>query len=230
MKWAKGTAIALAGLIIIVIGTLIIVSQNLDNRVADAHGRGSEDGHARGYAVGYQEGSSAGYRDGNVVGYQEGTTVGYEGGKEEGYNIGYTTGFEEGIGTDYLVCNPTYDEMQEILADSETNSAWEINNNAEDQGIRAAYVRIRIATWYPPHRVASKPGGEGLVLNPPFTRADWSPYYYWVAFETLDKGLIFIEPQSDEVVKLVVGESYQPLVDEQVGDDDYSVVEVRIIW
>lgn len=230
MKWVKGTSIALAGFIIIVTGAYILLSQNLDNRVADAHGRGSEEGHARGYTVGYQEGGSAGYRDGNMVGYQEGSTVGYEEGRKEGYNTGYTTGFEEGIGTDYLVFNPTYDEMQEILAESETGSARGINDNADSKGIRAAYVRIRIATWYPPHRIASKSGGEGLVLAQPFTRADWSPYYYWVAFETVDKGLIFIQPWSGKEVELEVGKRYSELNGFYSPDYDDTIVEIIIVW
>lgn len=231
MKWVKGTGIALAAFIIVVVATLIIVSQHLDNRVADARERGSEEGRAQGYMVGYQEGSRAGYQGGGRVGYQEGSRVACEEGREEGYASGYTIGFEGGIGTDCLVRNPTYEEMQEILTESETSSAWEINNNAENKDIRAGYVRIRIAAWYPPYyRIGSKAGTAELILTPPLTRADWTPYRYWVAFKTVDKGLVFIQPWSGKEVKLEVGQRYSELNEFPSPRYDDTIVEIIVIW
>jgi len=230
MKWVKVTSIALAVLIIVVFGSLIFVSRNLDNQVAEAQERGYDQGHSQGYLAGYQEGSQAGYQDGGEVGYQQGSEIGYEEGEEEGYNYGYTTGFEEGVGPDHIVHNATYDELQEFLAEDDTSSAWEINNNAEGEGIRTAYVRIRIATWYPPPQVATKTGDESLIRTSSPTRADWSPYYYWVAFDTADKGLIFIQPWSGNEVELEVGKCYSELNGFQVPEYDDTIVEILVIW
>jgi len=230
MKWVGRTGIVLAVLIIIVVGTIVFVSRHLDNRVADAHERGFENGYACGYMMGYEEGSSQGYADGGKVGCQKGSMVGYDEGRGEGYNSGYATGFMEGIGNGYLLRNPTYEEVQKILAGSEMTSAWEINNIAEAEGIRAAYVRIRVARWYPPHRMASSLDDERPVITYPFTRADWSPYCYWVAFETADKGLIFVQPWSKKEIKLETGKRYSELLGSPAPDYDDTVVEIITIW
>jgi hypothetical protein len=107
--------------------------------------------------------------------------------------------------------------MKEFLAHDMTDSnpfirgeyvcfdfSAELNNNAEANGIRAAYVRIRAKEW-----------GHAVV-----------------AFETVDRGLVFVEPQSDEDVSLVTGEPYPW---QQVGANrpmnyDDAVVEIQIIW
>jgi len=229
MRWVKVTSIALA-VLIIVTGTLIFVSYNLDNRVAETSERGYDQGHSQGYLAGYQEGIRTGYQDGGELGYLQGSKIGYKEGEEESYNYGYTTGFEEGVGTDDIVRKPTYDELQEFLAEDDTSSAWEINNNAEDKGIQTAYVRIRIATWYPPPLVATKVGDEGLIRTPPLSRADWSPYYYWVAFDTADKGLVFVQPWSGNEVELEVGKCYSELNGFQVPEYDDTIVEILVIW
>ncbi len=137
-----------------------------------------DDGYAQTYDVGYQE-----------VFYGEAYDKGYD----KGYEIGLETGSKEGVTTRVELSNPTYKEMREFLARDKTDSnpfvtgeyvcsdfAAQLNNNAEVNGIRAAYVRIRAKKW-----------GHALV-----------------AFETVDRGLIFIEPQSDKELKLVIGEPF----------------------
>ena len=113
--------------------------------------------------------------------------------------------------------NPTHKELREFLARDETDSkryvageyvsfdfAVELNNNAEANGIRAAYVAIFSKEW-----------GHGMV-----------------AFETIDKGLIFIEAQSDKEAKLVVGEPYPwySLVAFSPLGYFNPIVEIQIIW
>ena len=113
--------------------------------------------------------------------------------------------------------NPTYSELNDFLAQDKTDSneyvsgryvcfefATELNNNAEANGIRAAYVRIRFNEWA--HAV--------------------------VAFDTVDRGLIFIEPQSDREVELNIDKPYSWLT---AGADittrlDAVVLEVQFIW
>ena len=135
------------------------------------------------------------------------------------------------MGASYLVRNSTYDEVQQILAEGGTGSVWQINNYFEDRGIRAGYVRVRLAAWYPPYyRIGSKAGAGGTVFTPPLTRADWTPYRYWVAFETVDRGLIFIQPWSGREVKLETGQRYSELTGFPPPHYDDTIVEIIIVW
>ena len=110
---------------------------------------------------------------------------------QEGYKNGQEVGYKEGLASQTELHNPIYKELMGFLARDKTDSkaylegayvcfdfAAEVNNNAEIEGIRAAYVRIHF------------PEEPGHAI---------------VAFETVDKGLIFIEPQSASEIELVIG-------------------------
>jgi hypothetical protein len=139
-----------------------------------------------GYIHGYQKGNEASY------------TAGYNQGKDEGYQAGYEAGYkpapEQESPSEYTLHNPTYQEMKTFLAQDTTDSsiykeegyvcvdfAAALNNNADAKGIRCAIVDI------------FHPEGFGHTIT---------------AFETTDRGLIFIEPQFDREVKLTIGASY----------------------
>ena len=123
---------------------------------------------------------------------------GYYKGLDEGYQSGLEIGYKEGLPTDVVLRNPTYKELMDFLARDKTDLkprikgeyvcedfSAEVNNNAELEGIRAAFVVME----YP------QPPGHAIV-----------------AFETVDKGLIFIEPQTDErVEQLVIGKRFYQL-------------------
>lgn len=160
---------------------------------------------------------SRGYAQTYDVTHQEAYGTAYDKGFGKGYEIGLETGSKEVVATRVRLRNPTYSELQEFLAGDETNSneyitgeytcfdfAAELNNSADASGIRAAYVRLRAKEWA--HAV--------------------------VAFETVDRGLIFIEPQSDRDVDLVVGKIYpwwQVGATSPLGYND-PLVEIQIIW
>jgi len=207
VKWLKRISIVIGVLIAISITANVVMSNILNDRVIAAHESGSQEGYAQGYVVGNQEGTTVGYQEGGRAGYQAGSTTGYEKGGEEGYNSGYKAGFEEGVGAGYIVRNPTYNEVQEILTDGEATSAWELNNHAEAKGFRAAYVQYKT--------IYSATKGE---------------VYELVAFETIDKGLIFVEPSSHKEVKLEVGKHYSGLNELSPPDYDDTITKIRIIW
>jgi len=207
MKWLARIGIALGVLIVINISVNVVITYILTNKVITAYESGIQEGRAQGYVVGYQEGITVGYQKGSKTGYQAGSMVNNEKGREEGYSSGYKAGFEEAIGTGYLVRNPTYDEVQEFLADEETTSAWEINNNAEAQSIRAAHVAYETAY------TATK-----------------GKHYELVAFATIDRGLIFVEPPSHKEVKLKIGKRYSELNGYSLPDYDDTITKIRIIW
>jgi len=79
----------------------------------------------------------------------------------------------------------------------------EVNNFTEANGIRTAYVRVGIAA-----------GGN----------------YRIVAFETVDKGFIFIRPRSHEEIKVEVDKSYSALNGFPTPDYDDTITKITIVW
>ncbi len=193
MKGLIKTSIIIAALIGIGIVTSIIITSNLKNRVAATHEYGFEEGHTQGYEAGFSEGGRAGY--------QEGSKIGYEMSHDKDIS-------DEETGS-YFTYNPTYDEVREILAESNKTTATEINNFAEANGIRTAYVRCQIA----------RKTTERMVH-----------IYQVVAFETVDRGFIFIRPRSLEEIKVEVGKSYSELNGFPTPPFDDTITKITIVW
>jgi hypothetical protein len=119
-------------------------------------------------------------------------------------------------GYGYVLRAPSYQEMREFLARDKTDEreyimdeyecrhfAADVKANAAKERIWAAYV---------------------LIEFPVVAHAI-------VAFLTTDRGLIFVEPQTDEISNLVIGKSYW----ESVGsprptDYDDTVIRIIKIW
>ena len=194
MKGLIRSGIIIMALIVAGIISSIIITVELNNRLATALEHGFKEGYAQGSLEGYQEGSR--------VGYQEGSKLGYVRGNWKDYGSGYEEGF-------YFLYNPTYDELQEILAESEASSAKEIHKYAEAYGIRVAYVRCQIA----------RKATEGMV---------W--IHQLVAFETVDSGFIIIEPWSYREVKVEVGKHYSELNGLPPRSYDDTVTKITIVW
>lgn len=194
MRGLIRTTIIILVLIAIGFGTSILITTDLDSRMAATSRRGFEEGYVEGYEEGLQEGG--------IDGYQEGSKAGFGEVVREDYDVSPETGF-------YFLCSPTYDEVQEILAEDTSGSAREINNSAEAQGIRAAYVRCRISTL--------EAEGKIYLLE-------------LVAFETVDEGLIFIEPSSHQEVELGIGRHYSELNRFSSLKYDGIISDIKIIW
>jgi len=166
-----------------------------------------------GYVRGYQSGHEGNY------------TQAFSQGKDAGYQAGYESGLQAGTklepeqqasSNEYILRNPTYLEMKAFLAQDPTSLntyiedkyvcvdfAATVTNNAEDQGIRCAIVDI----FYP--------DGYGHTI---------------VAFDTIDRGLTYIEPQFDQEVKLVVGSSYSQLNNFTAAPRDDTIQRYLIVW
>jgi len=163
-----------------------------------------------GYIHGYQKGDEASYNEA------------YNQGKDEGYQAGYEAGYkfiaepEQEPASGYALHNPTYQEMKTFLAQDTTDSktyeedeyvcvdfAAALNNNADAKGIRCAIVDI------------FHPGGYGHTI---------------IAFETTDRGLIFIEPQFDREVKLVIGTSYSQTNNFTPAPRDDTINRFVVVW
>jgi len=194
MKGLINACLIIIALIGIGIITSIFIYNALNNRVTVAHESGFEEGYIQGYEMGLQEGS--------IVGYQEGSQIAYGNAGGEAYDSRSGAGF-------YFLYNPTYDELQEVLAGSEQSYARELHDYVEANGIRAAYVRCPIA-----HEAA-----EGRVY-----------IYELVACETVDRGLVIIEPQSLRNVKIEVGRSYSELNGFPPREYDDTINKIKVVW
>ncbi|MBA7542466.1 hypothetical protein ES705_34787 [subsurface metagenome] len=193
MKGLIKISIIIAALIGVGTLTSILITSNLSNRVAATHEYAFEEGRTQGYEVGFREGSRAGYQDGSKIGYEMSQDKDIS--DEE-------TGF-------YFTYNPTYDELQAILAESNKTTAMEINYYAGANGIRTAYVRCQIA----------RKTTERMVH-----------IYHLVAFETVDRGFIIIRPRSHEEVKVEVGKSYSELNGFPTPSYDDTITKITIVW
>ena len=165
-----------------------------------------------GYMRGYQKGHAGSY----TQAYSQGKDEGYQAGYQSGYQAGYKPGTEQKTSSGYTLQNPTYQEMKTFLAQDPTNVnnyaedkyvcvdfAAAVNNNAEAKGIRCAVVDI----FYP--------DGYGHTI---------------VAFDTTDRGLIYIEPQFDQEVKLVVGMSYSQVNNFTAAPRDDTIQRYLVVW
>lgn len=98
-------------------------------------------------------------------------------------------------GSKFYLHDPTYAEVKDFIASDDTeqniydvdtfdceNFCIEINNNAEDQGMRCAFI---IMYFY------EKTTGHMIV-----------------GFDTIDQGMVYVEPQTDEWVDLEIGKEY----------------------
>lgn len=125
-------------------------------------------------------------------------------------------------GHGYTIKDPTYSQMMRFLRVDDTDKAKYIKgeyeciefaadlcNRAEEEGIRCAYVAIKF------------PGGIGHTI---------------VVFNTIDEGLIYIEPQSDDLVRVEIGKYFHKCVVPKAGyyyekpDYDDTISKVLIAW
>jgi len=167
-----------------------------------------------GYIYGHHNGYQAGYDSGQKIATNQQSTQW----ETESYQAGYKAGYESNLKENNICSlrNPTYQEMLDFLAQDTANLkpyladqhmcvdfAAEVKNSAQAQGIRAAIVYILNS------------GGIGHTI---------------VAFDTTDRGLQFVEPQYDKVVKLVIGQSYSELNNFLPDSNDDTINRYLIIW
>jgi len=192
---------------------------------------GNSTGYKTGYRIGYDAGYNTGYEDGNKSGYRTGYDTGYNSGYTDGFRTGNATGFKlgnetgyitgyrqgviDGAGRGYTIRDPTYLEVLQFLKIDQTdkneyneenytciNFAADFKNNAFKAGYRCGYVEIE----FPEHAHAI------------------------VCFNTTDHGLIFIEPQTDEIVNPIIGLPYWNRAIYEPPDYDDTIVRIIIVW
>lgn len=230
MKWLKRIFLLVVILSLIGVGSFVLYST--------AYSQGETAGYNNGYSKGYSTGQEVGYSSGKVDGYSLGKADGYSLGKQDGFDEGYTSGkadgydegyisgktdgydegMEAGLGHGYTLRDPTYEEAISFLRKDKTDKneyvqdtygvyvcshfARDACNNAEAQGFRCAFVDLRY-----------REGGHSII-----------------AFDTIDKGLLFFEPQFDTEVKPEVGKHYYACGDFSPSSYDDTIMDILIIW
>jgi hypothetical protein len=121
-----------------------------------------------------------------------------------GYDAGYDQGVEDGAGSGWNIRDPTYAEAIAFVNSDRTNEneytddyvcydfTADFNTNAFQMGYRCGFVYIEFSKTA--HAIT--------------------------CFNTTDSGLIYIEPQTDEIVDVSVGQLYL----------DKVIVKMGIIW
>jgi len=199
--------------ILVLIGIGGFVLYNVAYAMGDTTGYGR--GYSAGHNVGYSSGEQDGYNEGYVSGKAEGYDQGYDLGEAEGYEQGYDEGIQAGLGHGYTLRDPTYEQAVIFLRRDKTDRnkydedsyvcshfARDVCNNAEVEGLRCAFVDLRYAE-----------GGHSII-----------------AFDTIDKGLVYFEPQFDDEVKVIINRSYSRLNNYRVTFIDDTIIDILVIW
>jgi hypothetical protein len=205
--WLKRILISIG--IVAVVGAGSFILYNVAYSVGDA--AGYDEGYLAGQKVGYITGNQEGYSDG----YNLGKNEGYDEGRTTGYAEGYADGMEAGAGHDYCLKDPTYAEAVAFLASDRTDRnhyddesyvcshfSRDVCNNAEAEGLRCAFVELRYSD-----------AGHSIV-----------------AFDTIDRGLVYFEPQFDDEVSVEIGWRYSQLNDYVTPSYDDVIRDILVIW
>lgn len=194
-----------------------------------AYLKGETAGYDRGYPIGqeagYKSGEADGYSNGYDEGYSLGKTEGYDDGyslgKEDGYGEGYSEGIQVSLGHGYTLKDPTHNEALDFIKSDKTNEneyvedayvcshfSRDVCNNAEAKGLRCAFVEVRFPE-----------SGHAII-----------------AFDTIDKGLVYFDAQTDESVRPVLGKRYYQCIVPKPGYSyavpafDDTINDILVIW
>lgn len=185
---------------------------------------GEQDGYDKGEQEGYDKGYTSGEQDGYDKGEQEGYDKGYTSGKADGYQTGYDQGMEAGFGHGYTLRDPTYAEAVAFIKADKTDEneyvkggygiyvcshfARDVGNSATEAGLRCAFVELR----YPD-------SGHAII-----------------AFATIDEGLVYFDPITDDRTKPVIGKRYYQCMMPEAGfyyskpSFDDTIMDILVIW
>ncbi|HEX9896299.1 MAG TPA: hypothetical protein VGA85_01380 [Dehalococcoidales bacterium] len=183
---------------------------------------GIVEGKKIGYTDGYGVGEQAGYKTGYTSGLATGTQAGYQDGYGKGETAGYDIGLNDGLGHGYTIKDPTWSEVLAFLAKDKTDEkpyvdptyvcshfSRDVCNAAEVASIRCAVVELRYVN------------GTGHLI---------------VAFNTIDRGLVYFEPQSDEQAMPAIGKKYYTTIIPKPGyyysapSYNDTIEDMVVIW
>lgn len=155
------------------------------------------------------------YASENTSGYEVGLSEGNITGYNSGYQSGYGVGYEAGVTSrGFDIVDPTNQQMLSFMAtDTVHNSVYS-----------STYVCWNFCNDY--INEAFKAGWRCGFVYIAFPTAAHSA----VCFNTTDKGIVFVEPQSNGIVKVAIGLSYWSGNGYQPVTYNDTIVSFGIIW
>jgi hypothetical protein len=232
---------------IVILGMLVLViggslggfyygnSQGLVTGYNSGYTVGTKDGYNTGFSagdsIGYNRGDLAGYSRGNTAGiamgytngFKSGNTTGYSLGEKKGYALGETSGYTQGYqsgwtATGFNIKDPTYQQMLTFIQTDTTNLKTyvdgtyvchdytsDVKRNAFNVGYRCFFVYVEL--------------GDATI----------NPSHALVAFNTTDRGIIYIEPQSDKIMDVKIGQPYWDRTIYMAPYYDDTVTKIELI-
>jgi hypothetical protein len=166
------------------------------------------------YIEGVASAREYGYEKGFVRGYENGLTDGSEDGYQEGSRDLFARVDDIGAqGSDlsdrYFLYNPSCEEVMDFLEVEDLRTFSDIHNYAVTHGIRVAYVRCYVAVGIT--------GENRYMLE-------------LAAFDTVDRGMIVIEPWSHRPVVVEEGKIYRGIFEEPNTGGQPVACDVTIVW
>lgn len=180
---------------------------------------GYKEGYKIGEEEGYKQGKNEGYEIGNKTGYSKGYEAGLNDGRKIGYSEGYFAGLNDSIPHKYKLRDPTYYELIDFISKDKTDL-----NPYKGENFEYVCMDYSIDVC----KNAKNISLDCHIVEIIFKDADGS--HVIVGFNTIDRGWVFIEPQSDTIVKVAEGIRYYRdnnfAVPQNVRDD--TIVRIKI--
>jgi len=185
---------------------------------------GNTAGYGIGYTAGNTDGYTTGYQTGNQIrettGYASGLVVGNQTGYGLGEKTGYTIGYQKGwTTTGFNIKDPTYQEMLTFIRNDKTDQknyidgsyvchdfTIDVKRNAFNAGYRCFFVYIEMGKY------TVDPSAHALV-----------------AFNTTDRGIVYIEPQTDMIMNVKVGQPYWDRTVYLAPSYDDTVTKIELV-
>lgn len=230
------------------LGSLVLV---WNYRLAEGETVGCVDGFQRGNITGYQSGYDVGYdegySEGKIVGYRKGSEDGYNEGYSEGYSLGYPQGETDGISSgrakglsdgmlvwdksqgylkgivegakDYTIRDPTYQEVLDFIRFDKTD---QIPSTESPYILSYEGYYDHVSSF---KKNAFEAGYRCFWVNIKFPDSSLTKL---VAFNTTDKEVVFIDPETDKFVSFSIGKPYWDRTQYNVAFDD-TVISYDLI-
>lgn len=122
------------------------------------------------------------------------------------------------VGNEYYLRQPLYSEVDDFIEKDKSSSEKELISNAKKQGFRCAYCQVYVIGY-----TIKEYSGYGL-------------YYILIAFDTLDKGIVYFETDNDCIMHPVIGKKYRDCYEENyywsyydVNLDD-TITKIEYVW
>jgi hypothetical protein len=127
------------------------------------------------------------------------------------YQKGYVQGLKDGAETGYDIRDPSYQEVTAFMA----------NDTVHDNVYSSNYTCWNFASDF-----ATEAFNDGYRCGIVYMTFTDNTAHTIGCFNTPDRGLVFIEPQTDKIVQLAIGQLYQPSEYESFG----TVTYYAIVW